>query len=281
MNRCQSQNRPAAVLILAMLLMSAIIGSSIALSIVISDSGRQTSTLNNFIAASLAADSGLERGLAVVKAGRVNQGKDETKTAAAIDLSLSPNNFVVTADSPATNKLTWTRLLPRESVTFDLFKVLADDALDTKMGITGTSTSGTLDVSWVGLSANKEPLFTGRKFLSNTELNTTGLYDLISTGYNLYRISGEKIAPGNPEIVLTAGFRIRLTAQPASGTIADQTINNLTVTGANGFPSRITISSKGAVNNSQAIKTASVAWQLPTSSVFNYVVFTEGSIIPE
>lgn len=293
MNRRQPTHRPAAVLVLALLLMSAIIGSSIALSIVISDSGRQSSTLNNFITASLAADSGLERGLAVVKAGRVSQPKLNTTNAVGISLLTAPNYFAVSATSPSANSLSWSKLLPRESVTFDYIKGLSTDTLSSSLTIGASTGSGKIDVSWLGLKVgDNTPLFTGRAFIS-VPAPAGSTIDLLSSPY-LYDLDG--IQQPSYALASTGGYRIRLTAmQPDLSGLTDpadiqekieeNTLSNLTVVSPaaspSGFPSRISITSTGQVNNSQATKTASVAWQLPTSPVFNYVVFTEGTIIPE
>lgn len=286
MNRPNPSHRRSAVLVLAMLLMSAIVGSTIAFSTVISDSTHQTTTLNGYITASLAADSSIERGLAIVKAGRVNQRQDDTSTAINNLSTSSPIlNSTINAVSPSSNTLSWTRLQPRESVTFDYISTDYLTGAEQSMTFTANTTSGSLDVSWVALDDNNQPMFTGRTFLVGNGTSISGTFSLLDVPY-LFNLDGNSISASNILPNSVFGLRVRLSAvQPpgilTSQQLLDHTLSQLTVTGGDAFPSRILLTSTGKVGTSQVQKSVSVPWQLPASGVFNYVIFTEGTIIPK
>lgn len=302
----------AAVLILAMLLMAAIIGSTISLSTIISDSGHQSQSLNDFIKASLLADSNLERGLAVVKVGRSVSSQTATKNVI--------NGFGggLTATTPSTDTLTWSQLGPRQSVTFDISNsgsVLNDGyraitVTTNRLAFIGSPNipgEGAIDLYWVGLNSSGDVYFSGRKIIDDSNLNNTSL---TLTSFDLFDQTYVKdVNGGTPAIwptpATTYAIRLRLTAFDKPDQVFNQygtddsvinttidTLQQVKVSSAQynpggggaagaGFPSRISISSTGKVTNSQTIKSASVLWQLPSSSVFNYVIFTEGGINPE
>lgn len=279
--------RPAAVLVLALLLMSAIIGSSIALSTVIADSTHQTTALNDFISASLSADSALERGLAFVKVGRVDQSQAATITGINATPAAVPNS-TINAQSPSNRTLYWSKLAPRESVSFDYVKsgpLATGDDLMTFTGYAPT-TAAKLDISWIGLDTSGRPLFAGRRFVTPITFPAVSPYRF-SSSFNLaasgsiYDLDGNPVAAGF-NLGATRGFRIRVTAVlPATNDVAGSTVSQLTVTGTNDFPSRVQITGTGTINKSQSQKSVTVPWQLPSSSVFNYVLFSEGDIIPQ
>ncbi|MEK7637052.1 MAG: hypothetical protein AAB402_01500 [Patescibacteria group bacterium] len=293
-------HRRSAVLILALLLMGAIVGSTISLSTIIADSGHQTQTINDFIAASLAADSGLERGLAVVKVARASESITDATTSITSTTAIQHVDVVGAQSALSTDQISWPRLRPRESVSFDIlqFDLSGDlkqpdstsiqvrgDVQDI-IGLTGLHDGrGALDISWVGLDTTGQPVYSGRRFLVTNEFSggATANPNLLD---NVRDLDGNPISLSSN---LIRGFRIRITAvdnadiigESVTNNIAVDTVKNLLVTGApGGFPSRIDIKSTGTVNKSQSQKAASVLWQLPSSPVFNYVLFTEGGIIP-
>lgn len=311
----RQRQRPAAVLILALLLMGAIIGSAIALSTVIADSSRQTQGLNDFIAASLTADTGIERGLAVVKNGR--RSADLVPTVAAITPVTAISGLTVSGQNSSSDALAWSALLPGESASFDLGQTNDTNAGQYKLYVTGSkmNTSYTvgsnpafysraeLEVSWVGLDRNGEPLYSGRTTVTNANLAApaTALaarnaieINLLSAGF-LYDANGQRLTSAIA-VNATSGFRVKIKAIDsldistsafpnltiaARSNIELDTITNIRVASALSFPSRVSITSTGTVNQSRSQKQASVLWQLPASAALGYAIFTEGSIIPE
>lgn len=299
-----TKQQPGQVLILALLLMTAIVASTIAISTLISDTGHQSKTIDDYIQASLAADGGLERGLAVVKVGRqantINQSvcaitpavqcPGMTTTGAAIE-----NVAVVGASSsPA---ITVPSLAPDQSVTFDILKYDSNtgglqtlsDPNDYTLQISTSAddsvgSQAVLDVSWVSLDSNFQPASTGRAFISDGQFYN---YDFsppekviqnVPLNNGLTDQTGQKVGTSAPFF----GFRVKITAADVPGvTAANKTFGALTIDNANhNLPSRITITSTGAIGQSQAQKVANVLWQLPASPLFNYVLFTENDITP-
>jgi len=313
--RIRTRQRKSAVLILALLLMGAIIGSGIALSTVIVESSRQSQTLNDFIAASLAADSGIERGLATVKVGRQNGTIDTTLT--DIGKPGAENTSIpqatVSSVSPSTTALGWSVVRPNESVSFDIGNSTTNTTLQKyTIIISGQAVAGTyvnssgastplpgrflLDVSWVGLNASGEPYYSGKTIVPATLITAGAGYslDLLSAAY-LYDITGQRRLV-NLLLNETEGFRVRIRpvdqadyttalttnlTELAKLNVDVDSVKQLRVSGTANFPSRIEITSRGKVSNSQSQKSASVLWQLPSSPAFGYVLFTEGDIIPK
>lgn len=309
-----TKQRKSAVLILALLLMGAIIGSGISLSTVIADSSRQSQTLNDFIAASLVADSGVERGLAAVKTGRV--GSDLATTLTRIATTTAISQATVTSTSPSTSTLGWNVVRPNETVSFDIGKTDVSNIDQYTLNITAqpaytsyTSTNGPvqfavgdpkLDVSWLGLDDKGQPFYSGKKILSlnnDPDPSISEPLNLLNAGY-LYNLDGQRLGSSTTssiQLTKTQGFRIRIkpiaqtvsfSATPIPADLARVTLDHdsvkqLRVTGSANFPSRIEITSQGKVNQSQSEKKASVLWQLPSSAAFGYVLFTEGDIIPQ
>lgn len=304
----RTRQRKSAVLILALLLMGAIIGSGIALSTVIVESSRQSQTLNDFIAASLIADSGIERGLAVVKVGRQNSTIAVTVT--KITSSTAVTSATITGASPSTTALGWGVVRPNESVSFDIGTTgSTTDSTQYTIAISGQavngtySTSGTpatlsgrvlLDVSWVGLNASGEPYYSGKTVLTTSQVTNGYSLDLLSAAY-LYDITGQRLQQ-NISLTKTVGFRLRIRPVDQANYTTATTVNlvelaklnvdvdsvkQLRISGTANFPSRIEITSQGNIGKSQSLKKASVLWQLPSSPAFGYVLFTEGDIIPE
>lgn len=313
----RQQHRKSAVLILALLLMGAIIGSGISLSTVIADSSRQSQTLNDFIAASLVADSGVERGLAAVKTGRLNNTLDSTLL--VIGTTAAPNTTInqatITSASPSTSALGWNVVRPNETVSFDIGKT-ADASITNPYTLaisaqpaytTYTSGSGSvevlggspkLDVSWLGLDDKGQPFYSGKTILSlnsDPDPSISASIDLLSAGY-LYNLNGQRLSQSSPILLTnTQGFRIRIKpiaqteynlpiltpADEARAKLDHDSVKQLRVAGSAQFPSRIEITSKGKVNQSQSEKKASVLWQLPSTPAFGYVLFSEGDIIPQ
>jgi hypothetical protein len=299
--------------------MGAIIGSAIALSTVIADSSRQTQGLNDFIAASLTADTGIERGLAVVKNGR--RSADLVPTVAAITPGTAISGLTVSGQQTSSDALAWSALLPGESASFDVVKSDTDPSNATQytIRITGSkvnssytngvgtqstwSSRAELEVSWVGLDQNGEPLYSGRTTVTNAQLAapTTAIaarnpidVNLLSAGF-LYDANGQRLTSAIA-VNATTGFRIKIkaidNADISAGTfpisseasrvnLETDMIKNIRVASTLSFPSRISITSIGTVNQSRSQKQASVLWQLPASAALGYAIFTEGSIIPE
>lgn len=273
----KNQARSGIVLLLALLLMAAITASTIAVSVVISSTTSQSKNLDDFIIASLSADSGIERGLAVMKTGRPSQSMDTAVGAANNYASGQLGNksqFVVTA-AGSSGPLTVPRLDVGQSFTFDILDPdmpCSGTEAPSSLVITGDGTaSDILDVSWVVIASDGTTTYSGRTFLSNSGYNP-------GTPIDLKQVATEQSnTPSTPPLFTGAckplGYRVRV--RTATGSVT-----NINVAQPSSLPSRVSLTSTGQAGQTQSVKTASVLWQPPSSRLFNFVLFTEGTIIP-
>jgi len=271
-----------------MLLMAAIVASSIAIATMIASTYRQAKNLDNFIMASLAADSGLERSLAIIAIGRVDKTLAQSVTAIPInpaddkavlkDADGKPVSQFTTTGAEYSASMTIPTLRQGESVNIDLFTppvTIPPTPRPTKIQLTSQGTDGgSLEISWVVIESNGNTAVTGRKYVTITQLKTAPgpVTDLDGVTYE----SGSEIrVSGTP-----LGYRVRIrawrgdfdsleiTAQDPFGAVAD-------------LQSQISITSTGQAGQSQSLKRATILWRPPASPLFNYILFTEDKIIPE
>lgn len=295
------------VMLLALLLLAAVTASTIGVALTISQTTSQSTNLDNFILASLAGDSGIERSLAVVKnyrnsgtiTGAVSAMTNAMATAQNVNPSSARGQFAGLARS-SSDPITLPNLRPNESSSFDLFGYDASGNLATNTtarylylrasppsGVTTANWRAKLEVSWVMLDTAGDSTCTGRYFVDTSALqNGVSPYLLNGTLNQL----GETCTEVNPK-----GFRVKVRALDSSditATTTQKTVSNLTIDAYPcnvvagvpcapvGIPGRIQIDITGTTGNSKALKTASILWQLPVSGLFNYVLFSEGDIIP-
>lgn len=314
-----NHQRPGVVLLLALILMAAITASTIGISVLISTTLRQSRALDDFIVASLASDSGLERGLALVKAARVyvvQQSEvltETTITAAAPFASLDDSDADVTVASAQDNQpISTARLGPNQSITFDLLKTGASPPPNF-IKITGECTAGSpcdsvLDVQWVVIDNDGNSSFSGRRVLEEltyettvvvldlkqvrTELSEAGAPFVGSgpIGYRV-RVRAERGEVSNLQIVAcdTSGGcgvcsgnnAYSCTNDATCGALGSGTCNLSSLTA---FTSRIRLTSTGEAGalgeRVRSVKSAGVLWQLPASPLLQYVIFSEDSLIP-
>lgn len=297
--------RPGVVLLLALLLLAAVTASTIGIAITIASTITQSANLDNFILASFSGDSGLERSLAIVKqnrkAGTITGAINaiNTANAATQTVGVSRGQFSGSATAVAEPVIIPT-LRPEETISFDVFKYSAagtlspmSSASDPKyLWLKGTTAAGAIEVSWVLLDANGDSACTGRKFIEGkpplSQINPGIVFGLLEQNANFLNQSGTTCTEVNP-----TGYRIRVRAldvDSATSTAADETIHNLVIEpypcssisncAPTGVPGRIQMEFAGVTGESRSLKSASVLWQLPSTGLFNYVIFTEGDIIP-
>lgn len=269
------RHRPAAVLLLSLLLMAAITASTIAVSTIISNSGRQSKTINDFILASLQADSGLERALGVIKVGRSAQTITGTKNAASSpDPGGSDPRYGVDVQPSTAGSLKVPLLGKNQNLVFDLLPD-GSGTLAQFILISGTTSgSGAIEASWLVIDRNGNTELSGRKFLGRTELQTPAYIDL-----NNVRTASSNV-PATCASCPAFGYRLRLRALNASvsNIVIGSSTDGINPNGS--IQSRMLIASTGKVGVTQSQKTASVLWQLPASPLFNFVLFTENDIAP-
>lgn len=283
-NHRSRPRRRGVLMLLALLVMASITATGIATSVIITTTHQQSKNLSNYIGASLAADSGIERALAVLKNGRVAADMAPTLAAATIlpgtpeNLTVSKANFYVDASPSAT--ATTLKLNAGQSFAFD---ILATD--QTKMRVRSFTDScgacaGALEIAWTVISKTGDTAYSNRRYASWSGINDINLLEVRSSGSNTAGfISGNNYL----------GFRIKVTAMP------NHNISNLTVApcltstpNCNSFAGEVPLVGKVKIEStgrdetgtSVVTKTAEVLWQPPASGFFNYVLFTEGKIEP-
>ena len=301
------KQRSGVVMLLALLLLAAVTASTIGVALTISQTTSQSANLDSFILASLAGDSGVERSLAAVKQFR----KSGTITGAVMAISTAINTQQNVNPSStrgafygqvrsSSDPITIPTLRPNESSSLDLFGYDASGNLATNTtarylylraappsGVTSSDWRAKLEISWVMIDQAGDSSCTGRYFV-DTDLLLSGISPSLLNG-TLNQL-GETCTEVNPK-----GFRIKVRALDNSNltaTVPQKTISNLTidayscniVAGSScspvGIPGRIQVDITGTSGSSKALKTASILWQLPVSGLFNYVLFSEGDIIP-
>lgn len=288
--RRHSHRRSGVVLLLSLILMMTITASTIGVAAVIGSTTRQSQNLSDFITASLAADSGLERGLMAVKLGRVDQSLDTTVSdaipPALADLRDADGNIIaqygLLANNTA-NAFQIKTLHQNESAVFDVYKDQAGN-VPLKLKIEGDPTpllENRLQVSWIIINSDGTTTLSGRTdpdltIVAKPACDQINLLDNIRTEI--------RNTPGNQGTGQQLGFRVRVTATKNdlfNLSFTPQSIGATCTTGDTNLSNQINMTSTGTAGNTRSEKNASVLWQLPSSPLFNYVLFTEGDIIPQ
>ncbi len=311
-------HRRGVVLLLGLILMAAIVASTIAIATAVNSSSHQSKNLDDFVLASLGADSGLERGLSVIKTGRMigsNVANSTTASSISSTSVSSAGSTMAVSSAPTSAAVTIPQLRPFESVTFDFLGYSELGFLNNFLGggssslfvkgfdapcvtpLPGYTCNGQLEVDWIGLDSGGQPSFSGRTTIIPTNLNgQDNSVNLLSAALIHYPDTDTQ-SSSNCTSNCTKGFRITIRAldilphAPLTdaqsidrGTIKNITItppNTLLCTGNVTCPTGVvTLTSTGGAGTSQSVKQASVLWQLPASPLFNFVLFTEGDIIP-
>ncbi|MBI2984296.1 MAG: hypothetical protein HYY50_01595 [Candidatus Kerfeldbacteria bacterium] len=301
----RSRRRPGVVLLLAMLLMASVTASTIAVAVVINSTLGQSKNLDDFFTASAAADAGIERSLAVVKEGRKSGvrfndgnpnndndvmdkvGRPPPSAPRTVTLSSSNASTAITSDNfPA--PLTMREMAVNQTISFDILSTLVPYlVIKIECPEDTYPCAGQLEVSWNVIDSSGNSAFASRDVISSA------IFDHTPRSYDL-RAALSETGSGAVYSGGILGFRVHLRA------LEDELANLSVVPCAANTPTwevpctslpeftkffgRLTISSRGTVgsaaNQVQSLKTAAVLWQLPTPSLFNYVLFSEESIIP-
>lgn len=275
--------------------MSTITASTIIVATTITRGFQQSRDVDNYIAASLAADAGLERSLSVIKTGRGSASIDVAVSSAVVAsaVAIDSSNARIgtfTVDSQAKSApLTYT-LTKDKSVTFDLLRTTTaplppQTSLPLTIRVTGSAVRdgagscipagacGVLDVSWTMIRQDGNTNFSGRDFIDVNHYESGGTTVDLTT----VRSDVDNTPAFNGSTPL--GFRITVTARQAD--VQNIKLQPLYPDGSNAdINSKINITSTGNSDTAQAQKKAEVLWQPPSSGLFNYVLFTEGNIIP-
>jgi hypothetical protein len=281
---------------MGLLFMAAISASTIGIASVVRSSLQQTKNIDDYIVASLAADSGLERGLAVVYSSRNLASVQLSEALPCVSTDLSApcnvrgtlpsfsNNSRVSVQSAETIEPIKRKLLKaNETLSFDLIK-LGTTAAPRYIKVSGcaptpASCPNLLEVGWSVLEPSSTGSFSNREILSSTD------YQASTKCIDLTNVRSESADTGSPFSGAVLGYRVRIRA--LQGDVDNITItahDDLLCTNRQPILSRIKIESTGTAGGTgrevRAYKEANVLWQLPASGVFNYVIFSEENLIP-
>lgn len=284
-------------MLLALILMASVTASTIAISVVINRTLIQARNLDSFILASLAADTGIERGLAVVKTGRAAGTPLGTTTTGTIAATAAPNTsltgsgaqFSVTGvNSPV--PISVAELSADESISFDILKPTVGTIphflkirASCDSSCTNINPDSLFQLAWVVIAGDGTATYSNRVIYSVSEYQAGSgqIADLNNVRTDVSDSTSPFTGSGG-----VLGYRIEITALRSS-------LLNITATPCNDAPctseatdivGRIRLTSTGeagfASERTRSIKTAQVLWQPPASGLLQYVLFSEESIIP-
>lgn len=280
--------RSGAVLLLSLLMMSAIIASTIGVSVLITSDFGQTRSTEQFVRATLAADAGIERSLAIIQAGRAAATLDDTValTGATLDntaiagfdatTSVVTSGLSAVAIAGAGSPPPPLSIKRNQAITFDVLKNGA--TVPARLNIHSATNQGRLEIAWTVINRAG----TAGQGLTSPPLDgtaysgaSTAIIDLL----NVYSEGSNSPVPfdGNS----TLGYRISIT--PKDADVTNLEIQPTDSGGTTNLPlfSTVQLTSTGRSGEAVAAKQVTTLWQRPSSPVFSYVLFTEGDIRPE
>lgn len=291
----QPKQRRGVVLLLALLVMASITATTVTVSVIITNTLDQSRSLDNFIVASLASDTGVERGLGVLKIGRTYHSL--TGTVAAMTLpgtrALSNGAAFSLVGSDSEEPVTSVSLAAGQTLTLDVMRKCNNLTCATPtpppsfLQVTGDcagTCASLIDVSWVVVDGAGNSTWSGRRFFEQEsyDLDFSTAPVCLNLKENLRTEDSDAPAPfqGNNEI----GYRVRVRAVdgPVS-TVAVNAFSDPICGTQEPIYSRVHIESvgeSGGTSPAQSTKQAEAFWQQPSSPVLNYIIFTEESIIP-
>ncbi len=288
-----TSERPAIVMLLALILMATVTASTIAISVIINRTITQARNLDNFILASLAADSGIERGLAVIKTGR-STGLGYLTTVGETAIGSTPLNGLSDAATVSVTgaedaqPISVDELPNGKTVQIDLLGYGTNTAphrLSLQAACPTNGCGALLEVTWTLIDKTA-----GTGFGNRIVLQESGGNSYSGSGQNI-NLSDVKNNQSDKVESFTGGsllgYRIQLRAVNGDLTnvIASPCDDETAPCSSNAIvPSRILLTSTGQAGSSnnrvQSLKTARVFWQPPVSGLLRYVVFSEDNIIP-
>ncbi len=245
------------VLLMALIIMSGVVISSMGVGSLIVSSLQQSRSLDNGITAYYAAESGVEDGLYAVR-------HQDTLPAS------------VTTARTLGNNATWTRTVTSsESVVYA--GTISQDAVyeialyDPEASTTSLNI-GSLQVTWSDSCSGCSVVQTS---LVGWKSGGPVLWDPNAT-VNLYTWSGSGVAIAVPDT--TKLYRFRMTAKNAD--MQNVQIRALDTGGApTNVPGRVRIDGLGTFNQNTQKLTATLPRGVPLSGIFDFVVFSECSLV--
>lgn len=272
------QQQRGAVLLIALLIIAGLTAIGLGVSVIIFNGLRSAALVDHSITATYASEAGLEWSLEKLAEGRAD--------GLSLTAVMSPVNGIRSGQgSFATNGASWRTadssdltdelvadVATGNTVQLDLFNPLAETAVSgtEQIEVKAASGSGWAEVSWVA--------WDGQDFIPNSRTELINPTNLTSaTVIDLVTIRDPEL-----QALVTSGrqllaFRVKVKAR--FGDLNDITIKALNGSGAKvNIPNRAFLKSNGKSGDATIALTASIPWRLPTSPLFDFVVFSEESI---
>lgn len=269
------------VLILSLLLLGVITAVGLGISLLVINEVKQTVRVDESIVATYAAEAKVEEALSVVKRNRLN-GSTLNGTVAEIQglggtVAVGPNTASVDLDTTSSGEnMLLLELAKDQSVQFAVqtdacFSNPGDPSCIKSITFSGVTADAAAPPPWIELSEFAFSPFTGE---------TTVLKELVAdTEFDpatpkLYAFLGDA-----PATVPTDVQAIRLKALfNGVKNLEIRAYTDSSGTAPADILGRININSLGTFGNSEIGVSASVPWNLPTSGLFDYVIFSEETV---
>lgn len=262
---------------MAMLIMTAVVGVAISLSILIVRQFQLSSNLDHSLVALYAAESGFEKGLSIIKKNRNDITKDITDADSSLDISNMPLDVLTTAN--------WT-----SSGSVDEYYL--SDSLNQNQSLSlDLKKAGSVELTWDDDCENSSWLRIG--FIAWNDSMTVGpvppSYFKDGVGEEPWPLVACGSSEGNCSVVKNfpdENLNYTVTVTPIACNVS-----NLKVKAYDDFdPStnvdadpinignRINLKSVGKYQGSQIAVSANLPYRLPPQGIFNFAIFSESTL---
>lgn len=274
----------------AMLVLSLIVFSAVGLSQILINEIRSARYLDNAVVAHFAAESGAERALFLLKESK---GLDETPNmlfddTIAPDLNLGDTDSFKVDDSVTNDqqRLYGYQNISMDSPDFIVNNVPANSTMqfDIYDPTAASPDTGilTLNIDWAVQSCGgSDRLEVGLlEFQVGTLIDPSiDPADIYKSFYTCGCGSDNNCTAIN--VPLSGGSFYHISLRPIDNDVRQITVRTTTASGASSIPSQINIRSQGIFRESVQTVTAQTPWNPGVADIFDYVIFTESSLIKD
>lgn len=296
LKKIKAKDQSGVVLLVAMLILSLIVFSAVGLSQILINEIRSARYLDNAVVAHFAAESGAERALFLLKESK---GLDENPNMLFND-DISPNlkipdNSIVTPDtgtfrvddslsddqqrlyqflniSVDSPDFIVNNVPANATVQFDIYNPIQEMAANIDTDITA------LNIDWEVENCGGSD----RLEVSIYEYEIDSGINLYSP-YKLYKTcdcSTTNVCVA-VSIPLSSSYFYHVTLRPLDDDVKEIKVQTATRAGTSSIPSQVNIRSQGIFRESIQTVTAQTPWNPGVADIFDYVIFTESSLIKD
>jgi Tfp pilus assembly protein PilX len=275
------------VMLLSLLVLSAITAVAIGGAAIVIKNLRASSNIDRSMMAYYAAETGIEAGLSRVKASRAGGTESLEDLISEIkDMDgTTLGNARWSLDDSATNEeYTLTNLRKNETVVLDLYDPtnLLDGAGFRSFFVEALDADPTEDPAWLEVSYFPWEATSSGMFWDDAKV-TKRLRSVNETKPTMPAGFGDLIASYNYRIRIKALYddvkNLKVIGYTNESPYENQeTVCNPISVCEKAIPNRILLKSTASLGPNLVALSASVPWQVPTSALFDYVLFSEGAI---